>query len=38
VDETGGWAPRFEGRIRTSFEAKAHEAGRLIFDLCYRRR
>ena len=38
VDEAGGWAPRFEGRIRTSFEAKAHEAGRLIFDLCYRRR
>lgn len=37
VDETGGWAPRFEGRIRTSFENKAHEAGRLIFDLCYRR-
>ncbi|KGF77996.1 tRNA (guanine-N7)-methyltransferase, partial [Massilia sp. JS1662] len=23
IDETGGWAPRFEGRIRTSFEAKA---------------
>ena len=38
VDETGGWAPRFEGRILTSFENKAHEAGRLIFDLCYRRR
>ena len=37
IDETGGWAPRFEGRIRTSFENKAHEAGRLIFDLCYRR-
>ena len=38
VDETGGWAPRFEGRILTSFENKAHEAGRLIFDLSYRRR
>ena len=37
VDEEGGWAPRFEGRIRTSFENKAHEAGRLIFDLSYRR-
>ena len=37
IDETGGWAPRFEGRIRTSFENKAHEAGRMIFDLCYRR-
>jgi tRNA (guanine-N7-)-methyltransferase len=38
TDETGGWAPRFEGRILTSFENKAHEAGRLIFDLRYRRR
>ncbi|GAA2138127.1 tRNA (guanosine(46)-N7)-methyltransferase TrmB [Arthrobacter humicola] len=38
VDGTGGWAPRFEGRILTSFENKAHEAGRLIFDLSYRRR
>jgi hypothetical protein len=37
VDGTGGWAPRFEGRILTSFENKAHEAGRLIFDLSYRR-
>jgi tRNA (guanine-N7-)-methyltransferase len=37
IDERGGWAPRFEGRIRTSFENKAHEAGRMIFDLCYRR-
>ena len=38
TDGTGGWAPRFEGRILTSFEGKAHEAGRLIFDLTYRRR
>lgn len=38
VDATGGWAPRFDGRILTSFEHKAHEAGRLIFDLSYRRR
>ena len=22
IDETGGWAPRFDGRIRTSFENK----------------
>ncbi len=37
VDDVGGWAPRFEGRIRTSFENKAHDAGRMIFDLTYRR-
>ncbi|BAS15806.1 tRNA (guanine-N(7)-)-methyltransferase [Arthrobacter sp. Hiyo8] len=37
VDHVGGWAPRFDGRIRTSFENKAHEAGRMIFDLSYRR-
>ena len=37
VDTLGGWAPRFEGRILTSFENKAHQAGRLIFDLTYRR-
>ncbi|MDM7990235.1 tRNA (guanosine(46)-N7)-methyltransferase TrmB [Arthrobacter sp. zg-Y877] len=37
VDTLGGWAPRFEGRTLTSFENKAHEAGRLIFDLAYRR-
>lgn len=30
-----GWAPRFEGRVLTSFERKAHEAGRLIWDLAY---
>ncbi len=28
IDDTGGWAPRFDGRILTSFENKAHEAGR----------
>lgn len=33
VDEVGGWAPRFEGRVLTSFENKAHRAGRVIFDL-----
>lgn len=38
ADQQGGWAPRFEGRALTSFESKAHEAGRLIFDLAFRRR
>lgn len=33
VDAEGGWAPRFEGRVVTSFEAKAGRAGREIFDL-----
>lgn len=36
-DGVGGWAPRFEGRILTSFENKAHKAGRVIFDLAFRR-
>jgi tRNA (guanine-N7-)-methyltransferase len=36
-DVDGGWAPRFEGRILTSFENKAHQAGRTIFDLEYER-
>ncbi|MBM6620024.1 tRNA (guanosine(46)-N7)-methyltransferase TrmB [Micrococcaceae bacterium RIT802] len=36
-DELGGWAPRYDGRIRTSFEGKAVAAGRLVFDLAYRR-
>ncbi|GAB3549943.1 tRNA (guanosine(46)-N7)-methyltransferase TrmB [Arthrobacter tumbae] len=36
-DSIGGWAPRFDGRILTSFENKAHDAGRSIFDLAYRR-
>lgn len=38
IDEEGGWAPRFERRILTSFEGKALAAGRLIFDLAYTRR
>ncbi|TFI50318.1 tRNA (guanine-N7)-methyltransferase, partial [Micrococcus endophyticus] len=33
-----GWAPRFEGRPVTSFEAKSRRAGRLVFDLSYARR
>lgn len=37
VDELGGWAPRFDGRTVTSFEAKATRAGRTIFDLTARR-
>ncbi|KNC17318.1 tRNA (guanine-N7)-methyltransferase [Arthrobacter sp. RIT-PI-e] len=38
VDTLGGWAPRFEGRPLTSFENKALTAGRMVFDLGYRRR
>ncbi|MHA7240216.1 tRNA (guanosine(46)-N7)-methyltransferase TrmB [Arthrobacter sp. TMS1-12-1] len=37
TDMLGGWAPRFEGRTLTSFENKAIEAGRMVFDLTYRR-
>ncbi|MGG5751970.1 tRNA (guanosine(46)-N7)-methyltransferase TrmB [Zafaria sp. Z1313] len=37
TDPLGGWAPRYEGRIPTSFESKARKAGRLVFDLAYRR-
>ncbi|GAA1125050.1 tRNA (guanosine(46)-N7)-methyltransferase TrmB [Arthrobacter flavus] len=37
IDTRGGWAPRFDGRTLTSFENKAHEAGRMIFDLTYRK-
>ncbi|WP_415857349.1 tRNA (guanosine(46)-N7)-methyltransferase TrmB [Sinomonas sp. G460-2] len=33
ADDAGGWAPRFEGRVLTSFENKALKAGRVIFDL-----
>ena len=32
-----GWAPRFEGRVKTSFESKGRAAGRLIWDLAYTR-
>ncbi|MFC4903281.1 tRNA (guanosine(46)-N7)-methyltransferase TrmB [Kocuria oceani] len=32
-----GWAPRWEGRVLTSFERKAQEAGRVPRDLTYRR-
>ncbi|TDK25417.1 tRNA (guanosine(46)-N7)-methyltransferase TrmB [Arthrobacter crusticola] len=37
TDTLGGWAPRFEDRPLTSFENKALEAGRMVFDLTYRR-
>lgn len=37
ADHQGGWAQRFEGRVLTSFENKAHKAGRAIFDLTFRR-
>lgn len=30
-----GWAPRFEGRVKTSFENKGRRAGRLVWDLAY---
>ena len=32
-----GWAPRFGGRVKTSFESKGREAGRLVWDLAYAR-
>lgn len=32
-----GWAPRFEGRVKTSFESKGERAGRLTWDLAYSR-
>lgn len=37
LDDVGGWAPRFDTRPVTSFEAKAQRAGRYIFDLTYRK-
>lgn len=35
IDDVGGWAPRFAGRVETDFEARAHQAGRRIFDLTF---
>lgn len=32
-----GWAPRFAGRVKTSFETKGRAAGRLVWDLAYTR-
>ena len=37
LNEHEAWAPRFEGRIITSFENKAHLAGRTVRDLTYRK-
>ncbi|MGZ0711353.1 tRNA (guanosine(46)-N7)-methyltransferase TrmB (plasmid) [Coraliomargarita sp. W4R53] len=34
----GEWAPRFDGRVITSFERKGARVGRDIRDLAYRRR
>lgn len=34
----GGWAPRFEERPLTKYEARGLAAGRQVFDLTYRRR
>jgi len=34
-DFAGDWAPRFEGRVLTAFEAKGERAGRTIHDLAY---
>lgn len=31
-----GWAPRYEGRVLTSFERKAGDAGRLVWDIAFR--
>lgn len=33
----GGFAPRFEGRVRTAFERRAAREGREVRDLCARR-
>ncbi len=32
-----GWAPRFEERPMTKYEARGLAAGRTVYDLCYRR-
>lgn len=33
-----GFSPRFEGRVTTAFENKAHAAGRLVWELTYTRK
>lgn len=33
----GGWAPRWQDRPQSRYEAKGVAAGRTIYDLCYRR-
>lgn len=37
ANEHGGWAPRYEGRPLTKFEARGLAEGREVFDLTYRR-
>lgn len=32
-----GWAPRFDERPMTKYEARGIAAGRAVYDLCYRR-
>jgi tRNA (guanine-N7-)-methyltransferase len=32
-----GWAPRFDERPMTKYEARGIAAGRTVYDLCYRR-
>jgi tRNA (guanine-N7-)-methyltransferase len=32
-----GWAPRFDERPMTKYEARGLAAGRAVYDLCYRR-
>ncbi len=32
-----GWAPRFDERPVTKYEARGLAAGRVVYDLCYRR-
>ena len=35
--QRGGFAPRFEGRIKTAFERRAAREGRRVWDLCAQR-
>ena len=35
VNRYDGWAPRWEDRPRSRYEAKGIAAGRTIYDLCY---
>ncbi|MGV8848870.1 MAG: tRNA (guanosine(46)-N7)-methyltransferase TrmB [Propionibacteriaceae bacterium] len=35
--DTDGWAPRFEERPLTKYESRGIAAGRIVYDLCYRR-
>ena len=37
TNASDGWAPRFEERPVTKYEARGIAAGRTVYDLCYRR-